>query len=73
MKVKLYTSLVKGIVAKMLSKMIAKKIGYKVQVHINELELDEHLGEIKLTANVEAKMNTDDFLKVIGIFEEDES
>lgn len=73
MKVKLYTNLVKGIVAKLLSKMIAKKIGYNVQVHINELELDEHLGEIKLTANVEAKMNTDDFLKVVGIFEEDES
>lgn len=73
MKVKLYTNLVKGIVSKLLSKMIAKKIGYNVQVHINELELDEHLGEIKLTANVEAKMNTDDFLKVVGIFEEDES
>ena len=73
MKVKLYTNFVKGIVSKVLSKMIAKKIGHNVQIHIDEFELDEHLGEIKLTAKVEAKMNTDDFLKVVGIFEEDES
>lgn len=73
MKVKLYTNFVKMIVSKVLAKAIAKKIGYNVQIHINELELDEHLGEIKLTVNAEAKMSTDDFLKVVGIFEEDES
>ena len=71
MNVKLYTNFIKGIVSKIVSKMIAKKIGYKVNIQINELQLTEHLGEIKIVANVEGKMNTDDFLKLVGIFEED--
>lgn len=71
MTVKLYTKFVKGAISKMISKLIAKKIGYDIGIKINNFELSEIDGEMKVVANVEANMQTEDFLKLVGIIDED--
>lgn len=71
MNVKLYTNFVKKIVSKIISKAIVKKIGYDVGIKINNFELSEIDGEMKIVASVEANMQTEDFLKLVGIIEED--
>lgn len=71
MNVKLYTKFVKNIVSKVISKLVAKKIGYDIGIQINNFELSEIDGEMKIVANVEANMKTEDFLKIVGFIEED--
>ena len=65
MKIKLSTKLMRGFVSKLLARMIYKKTGYKVDIHINELDIKVIDGEANVAANLEAKINNDEFLKII--------
>lgn len=65
MKIKLSTKLMRGFVSKLIARMIYKKTGYKVDIHINELDINVIDGEANVAANLEAKINNDEFLKII--------
>lgn len=72
MKLKLSTKFMGGIVAKSISKAIYKKLGYKIDIKLNDLDVDIINGEITIHTNVEVKLDSDEFLKIMkGIDQND--
>lgn len=65
MKVKLYTKFMKGIVAKLISKSIYKKYGYKIDIQLNDLDIDVQDGEATVCTNVEVKLNSKEFMELM--------
>lgn len=65
MKIKLSTKLMRGFVSKLIARMIYKKTGYKVDIHINDLDVKVIDGEANIATNLEVKINNDEFLKII--------
>jgi hypothetical protein len=65
MKVKLTTKFMRGIVSKLISKTIYKKCGYKVDIQLNGLDISVIDGETSVSANVELKLSSDEFIKLI--------
>ena len=76
MKVKLSTKFMRGIVAKLISKVIQKKLGCKIDIQLNDLDISVIDGETRILTNVELKLESKEFMKImktIGTEEEDES
>ena len=65
MKLKLGTKFMRNIVSKLIAKMIYKKTGYKVDVQLNDLDVWVIDGDTTVKLNVEAKMKSDEFNKII--------
>ena len=65
LKLRLSTKFMRNIVAKMIGRMIYKKFGYKVDIRLNELDLNIVDGEVNISTNVEAKINSKEFMKII--------
>ena len=65
MKLKLSTNFMKRIVSKLIAKSIYKKYGCKVNVQLDELDINIIDGETTINANVEAKINSDEFRKMM--------
>lgn len=65
MKVNLSTKFMRGIVAKLIAKSIYKKYGYKVNIQLNELNVNVVDGETSIHTNVEVKLNSDEFMKIM--------
>jgi hypothetical protein len=71
MKLKLSTKFMKGLLAKFISKSIKKKYGYKVDIRINEINLDMFNGDTDLHLDVDVKMNGNEFKSFIESIVED--
>ena len=65
MKLKLSTRFMRNIVAKLMAKMIYKKTGYKVDIYLNELDVNVIDGEAHICVNAEAKLNSNEFMKIM--------
>lgn len=65
MKVNLSTKFMRGIVAKLIAKSIYKKYGYKINIQLNELNVNVVDGETSIHTNVEVKLNSDEFMKIM--------
>ena len=65
MKLKLSTKFMRGIVSKLISKAIYKKLGYKVDIQLNDLDVSIIDGETNIKASVEAKVQSNEFMKVM--------
>jgi hypothetical protein len=65
LELRLTTKFMRNIVSKILAKMIYKKTGYKVDIQLNDLDISVVDGETKLNANVEAKLDSKEFMKII--------
>lgn len=65
MKVNLSTKFMRGIVAKLISKSIYKKYGYKVNIQLNELNVNVVDGATRIHTNVEVQLNSDEFMKIM--------
>lgn len=65
MKLKLSTRFMRNIVAKLVAKMIYKKTGYKVDIHLNELDVSVIDGETHISVNAEAKLSSNEFMKIM--------
>lgn len=65
MKLKLSTRFMRNIVAKLLTRMIYKKTGYKVDIYLNELDINVIDGETHISTNVEAKLSSSEFVKIM--------
>lgn len=65
MKMKLSTKFMRGIVAKLIARTIYKKYGYKVNIQLNELDVSIIDGETKISTNVEVKLNSGEFMKIV--------
>lgn len=69
MRVKLTTNFMRTIASKMISKAIYKKCGCKVNIHINDLDIWMIDGDTNVRVNVEAKLNSDEFMKIVKSIE----
>lgn len=65
MKLKLTTRFMRGIVAKMISRFLYKKLGYHVDIRLNDLDVEIINGETRILANLEANVNSKEFMKII--------
>ena len=65
MKLRLTTKFMRNIVSKLLAKLIFKKTGYKIDIQLNDLDLNFVDGETKINANVELHLDSKEFTKII--------
>lgn len=49
----------------MITKAIQKKLGYKVDIQLNELSAEAVNGQAQLHVNVDAKLDSDEFKKIL--------
>ena len=71
MKLKLSTKFMRNIVAKLITKAIQKKIGYKVNIQLNELDINVLDGETKIHTNIEVSCNSNEFMKIMNAIGEE--
>lgn len=64
MKIKLSTKFMRGLVSKLLSTAIKSKTGIKMDIQINDLDIDFVDGDTKVAANVELKLANTEFIKI---------
>lgn len=65
MKVKLSTRFMRNIVSKLLAKLIYRKLGYKIDIQLNDLDVSIIDGETKINTNVELKLESKEFMKLM--------
>lgn len=65
MYMKLSTRFMRNIAAKLIAKAIYKKTGYKVDIQLNELDINIIDGATKISTNVEARINSSEFVKIM--------
>lgn len=65
MKLRLTTKFMRNLASKLIAKMIYKKTGYKVDIQINDLDINVIDGETKISTNVEAKLDSKEFMKIV--------
>lgn len=65
MRVKLSTKFMRGIVSKLIAMAINKKFGCKVDIHLNDLDIVMIDGETKVSVSAEAKLNSNEFMKIM--------
>ena len=65
LKLILSTKFMKGLVAKMIAKAIKKKTGYDIKVQLNEIVVGTVDGKICVHANVDAEINSEDFVQIV--------
>lgn len=66
MRMKLSTKFMRGIVSKLLSMAIYKKFGCKVNIQLNDLDINIIDGETKVSTNVEVRMESEEFKKIMS-------
>lgn len=71
MKVKLSTKLMRNVVSKLIARAVRKKYGYEVDIQLNELDISVIDGETKILTNMELKMGSDEFKKLMKSIGED--
>lgn len=71
MRLKLSTNFMKSIVAKLISRAIYKKYGYKVNVQLKDLDVWSIDGDTTLKLNVEARLKSEEFNKLIKTIDMD--
>lgn len=65
MKLKLSTKFMRGIISKLIARSIYKKYGYRVNVQLNDLDINIVDGETTINTNVEAKISSEEFRKMM--------
>lgn len=68
---KLSTKFMKGMVAKIVSRKVYKKLGYKIDIQLNDIQVDMVDGDIKLHINADGKMNKTEFDRLMKTISED--
>ena len=65
MLIKLRTKFMRKVVSKIIGRAIQSKTGYKINIQFNDLEASFNDGEITINANLEAKMDKQEFMKIL--------
>lgn len=65
LKLKLSTKFMRGFVAKQIKKAIFKQTGYQVDIQLNEIAVETKDGRIYIHANVDASLDSEDFVDII--------
>lgn len=65
MKLKLGTRFMRNIVAKLITKIVYKKTGYKINICLNELDINVVDGEAHISTSVDVKLDSGEFMKIV--------
>lgn len=65
MRVKLSTNFMRNIASKIISKMIYTRTGCKVNIRVNDLDLWVIDGDTNVKLNIEAKLKSDEFNRIM--------
>ena len=65
MKVKLSSKFMRNIVAKLIAKVLYKKLGYEIDIQLNDLDISVVDGETKISTNVDLKLDSKEFIKIM--------
>ena len=65
LKLKLTTKFMKNMVAKWVAKTIRKKYGYSMNIQLNEIDISSFNGNTDVKLNVEIKLDSDEFKKIM--------
>lgn len=65
LKLKLSTRLMRGIAAKFIARSIRKKYGYKVNVQLNELNINVVDGDATIKTSVEVTIDNREFMEIM--------
>lgn len=71
LKIKLSTKFMKGIVANIISKKIYKQLGYKIDIKLNDVQIDIVDGDVKFHIDVDGRMNKTEFSRLMENIKED--
>lgn len=72
-ELKITSKLMRNMIAKVISRIIRKKLGYKIDIQINDAIIARITdGEAHVHLNIDAKMNSDEFVKVTKIIDSEE-
>lgn len=71
MRIKLKSNFMRGIVSKLIARVIYKKFGYKVNIQLNDIDLWSIDGDTTIKLNVEARLKSDEFNKIVKSIELD--
>lgn len=63
--IKLSTKFMKGMVAKIIARKVYKKFGYKIDIQLNDVQIDMINGDIKLHIDADGKMNKTEFNRLM--------
>lgn len=72
MKLKLSTKFMRNLIAKIISKLIRKKLGLKIDIQINELEVEVIDGQARISTSVDGKIDNKEFMKLLQSIDTDE-
>ena len=65
LKLSLSTKFMTGILAKLITKTLVKKLGYKIDIRVNQLQIETKDGKIHVHADVDGAMDNDEFIKIL--------
>ena len=71
MKLKLTTKFMRNVLAKLIARAIHKKMGYKIDIQLNDLDVSMIDGETSISTNVEVKMSSEEFMKLMKSISQD--
>lgn len=71
LKIKLSTKFMKGLVAKIISKRIYKQLGYKIDIQLNDVQIDAVDGDVQIHLDVDGKMNKTEFSRIMERIDEE--
>ena len=69
--IKLSTKFMKGMVAKIIARKVYKKFGYKIDIQLNDVQIDMINGDIKLHIDADGKMNKTEFDRLMETINDD--
>ena len=65
MALKIRTKLMKSVVSKLITKSIYKKYGYKVDIQLDDLDINVVNGETTINSNVSVKIDGETFKEIM--------
>lgn len=65
MKLKLSTKFMRNLLSKLIAKMLYKKLGYKIDIQLNDINVEFIDGDTSIHADVDLKMDKNEFTKLI--------
>lgn len=66
MKIKLPNKIMRGLVTKLIKKSIVKKFGYDIDIQIEELEIKNECGKVRLHLNADLETSSEEFTDIIS-------
>lgn len=68
MTFKIRSGFMRKLVAKLLSTIVFTKLGYRVDIQIGKLEIESIDGETSVSASVDLKLPSSEFVKITNSF-----